>query len=135
MQRSVASRCCFWAKMALVALALALPGLAMGQPVRIKVLRCALAGGRGAPGEVIDDDLTIACGDGAIRIAQLQRAGKQPMTAEDFLRGTPIAKGMAMPAASRPRNTTRTMKTSRPAVALPSWAASPASSRCPTPGR
>ncbi|MFT0875700.1 methionyl-tRNA formyltransferase [Rhodopseudomonas palustris] len=65
-----------------------------GQPVRIKVLRCALAEGRGTPGEVIGDDLTIACGDGAIRIAQLQRAGKQPMTAEDFLRGTPIAKGV-----------------------------------------
>ena len=65
-----------------------------GQPVRIKVLRCALAEGRGTPGEVIGDNLTIACGDGAIRIAQLQRAGKQPMTAEDFLRGTPIAKGV-----------------------------------------
>lgn len=65
-----------------------------GQPVRIKVLRCALAEGRGTPGEVIGDDLTIACNDGAIRIAQLQRAGKQPMTAEDFLRGTPIAKGV-----------------------------------------
>ena len=65
-----------------------------GQPVRIKVLRCALAEGRGTPGEVIGDDLTIACGDGAIRIAQLQRAGKQPMTAEEFLRGTPIAKGV-----------------------------------------
>ena len=65
-----------------------------GQPVRIKVLRCALAEGRGTPGELIGDDLTIACGDGAIRIAQLQRAGKQPMTAEDFLRGTPIAKGV-----------------------------------------
>ncbi|PZA11223.1 methionyl-tRNA formyltransferase [Rhodopseudomonas palustris] len=65
-----------------------------GAPARIKVLRCALAEGRGTPGEVIGDDLTIACGDGAIRIAQLQRAGKQPMTAEDFLRGTPIAKGV-----------------------------------------
>lgn len=65
-----------------------------GQPVRIKVLRCALAEGRGTPGEVIGDDLTIACGDGAIRVSQLQRAGKQPMTAEEFLRGTPIAKGV-----------------------------------------
>lgn len=65
-----------------------------GAPVRIKVLRCALAEGRGTPGEVIGDDLTISCGDGAVRIAQLQRAGKQPMTAEDFLRGTPIAKGV-----------------------------------------
>jgi len=65
-----------------------------GAPVRIKVLRCALAEGRGTPGEVIGDDLTIACSDGAVRIAQLQRAGKQPMTAEEFLRGTPIAKGV-----------------------------------------
>ncbi len=65
-----------------------------GQAVRIKVLRCALAEGRGTPGEVIGDDLTISCGDGAIRISQLQRAGKQPMTAEEFLRGTPIAKGV-----------------------------------------
>ncbi|MCD0417431.1 methionyl-tRNA formyltransferase [Rubrivivax sp. JA1024] len=65
-----------------------------GAPVRIKVLRCALAEGRGTPGELIGDDLTIACGDGAIRVSQLQRAGKQPMTAEDFLRGTPIAKGV-----------------------------------------
>lgn len=65
-----------------------------GQPVRIKVLRCAIADGRGDPGEVIDDHLTIACGDGAIRVSQLQRAGKQPMTAEEFLRGTPIAKGV-----------------------------------------
>lgn len=65
-----------------------------GQPVRVKVLRCAIADGRGEPGEVIDDHLTIACGDGAIRVSQLQRAGKQPMTAEEFLRGTPIAKGV-----------------------------------------
>ena len=65
-----------------------------GAPVRIKVLRCALAEGRGTPGELIGDDLTIACEGGAIRVLQLQRAGKQPMTAEDFLRGTPIAKGV-----------------------------------------
>ncbi|KPF94273.1 methionyl-tRNA formyltransferase [Rhodopseudomonas sp. AAP120] len=65
-----------------------------GEAVRIKVLRCALAEGRGAPGEVLDDQLTIACESGAIRITQLQRAGKQPMSAEEFLRGTPIAKGV-----------------------------------------
>ncbi|RJF76953.1 methionyl-tRNA formyltransferase [Rhodopseudomonas palustris] len=65
-----------------------------GEPVRIKVLRCALADGHGTPGEVIGDGLTIACEDGAIRITQLQRAGKQPMSAEEFLRGTPIAKGV-----------------------------------------
>ncbi|WP_420133062.1 methionyl-tRNA formyltransferase [Rhodopseudomonas sp.] len=65
-----------------------------GQPVRIKVLRCALADGSGAAGEVIGEDLTIACADGALRVTQLQRAGKQPMSAEEFLRGTPIAKGV-----------------------------------------
>ncbi|MCP9628051.1 methionyl-tRNA formyltransferase [Rhodopseudomonas palustris] len=65
-----------------------------GEAVRIKVLRCALAEGRGAPGEVLDDQLTIACESGAIRITQLQRAGKQPMSAGEFLRGTPIAKGV-----------------------------------------
>ncbi|MES2751523.1 MAG: methionyl-tRNA formyltransferase [Pseudomonadota bacterium] len=61
-----------------------------GKPVRIKVLRCELAKGSGAPGDLIDDQLTIACGDGAIRILGLQRAGKQPMSADVFLRGTPL---------------------------------------------
>ena len=40
------------------------------------------------PGALLDDQLTIACGDGAIRIVELQRAGKQPMSADAFLRGT-----------------------------------------------
>jgi methionyl-tRNA formyltransferase len=57
-------------------------------PVRIKVLRCELAKGAGAPGELLDEHLTIACGEGAIRVLELQRAGKQPMLAMDFLRGT-----------------------------------------------
>jgi methionyl-tRNA formyltransferase len=64
-----------------------------GQPVRLKILRCELAPGRGAPGEVLDGTLTVACGDGAIRIRELQRAGKQPMTADVFLRGTRLAVG------------------------------------------
>jgi len=42
---------------------------------------------------VIDGNLNIACGDGAIRILELQRAGRQPMKAEEFLRGTPLAAG------------------------------------------
>ena len=62
-----------------------------GAPVRIKVLRCELAKGAGDPGSLLDDHLTIACGDGAIRLLQIQRAGKQPMAAPDFLRGTPLA--------------------------------------------
>jgi methionyl-tRNA formyltransferase len=64
-----------------------------GKPVRIKVLRTTKAEANGTPGTVLDDKLTIACGDGAIRILELQRAGKQPMKAEEFLRGTPLAAG------------------------------------------
>jgi methionyl-tRNA formyltransferase len=61
-----------------------------GQPVRVKILRCALAGGSGAAGDLLDDHLAFACGEGAIRILELQRAGKAPMKAEEFLRGTPL---------------------------------------------
>jgi methionyl-tRNA formyltransferase len=61
-----------------------------GQPMRVKILRCALADGNGAAGDLLDDHLTIACGEGAIRILELQRAGKAPMKAEEFLRGTPL---------------------------------------------
>jgi methionyl-tRNA formyltransferase len=57
---------------------------------RLKVLRCEPAGGAGAPGAVLDDQFTVACGDGAIRITELQRAGKAPMKAADFLRGVPL---------------------------------------------
>jgi methionyl-tRNA formyltransferase len=60
---------------------------------RIKVQRCVAADGSGAPGEVLDDALLIACGEGAIRILQLQRPGKGPMNADDFLRGSRIEKG------------------------------------------
>jgi methionyl-tRNA formyltransferase len=61
-----------------------------GEPVRVKALRCQLAKGSGAPGDLLDDQLTIACGEGAIRLLDVQRAGKQPMKAQDFLRGTPL---------------------------------------------
>jgi methionyl-tRNA formyltransferase len=57
---------------------------------RVKILRCELAEGSGVPGELLDDRLTIACKEGAIRILELQRAGKHPMKAEEFLRGTPL---------------------------------------------
>src|ERR1700704_799266 len=50
---------------------------------RVKILRCELAEGSGSPGELLDNHLTIACGEGAIRILALQRAGKAPMKAED----------------------------------------------------
>jgi methionyl-tRNA formyltransferase len=59
-------------------------------PTRIKILRCELAKGEGGPGAVLDDQLTIACGEAAIRIVELQRAGKAPMKAVEFLRGTAL---------------------------------------------
>jgi methionyl-tRNA formyltransferase len=67
-----------------------LPG---AQPSRLKVLRTTRGEGSGAPGTVLDDRLTIACGTGAVRLLEVQRAGKHPMKAEDFLRGTKVAMG------------------------------------------
>jgi len=61
--------------------------------MRVKALRSTKGKGKGAPGTVLDDKLTIACGDGAVGLLQVQRAGKQPMQAEDFLRGTPVKAG------------------------------------------
>jgi methionyl-tRNA formyltransferase len=61
-----------------------------GEQVRLKILRCELTNGSGQPGDLLDDRLTIACHDGAVRILELQRAGKAPMKAADFLRGTPL---------------------------------------------
>jgi methionyl-tRNA formyltransferase len=57
---------------------------------RVKVLRTTKGERAGKPGTVLDDRLTIACGDGAVRLVELQRAGKQPMQADEFLRGTPV---------------------------------------------
>jgi methionyl-tRNA formyltransferase len=59
---------------------------------RVKVLRSTRSEGAGKPGQILDDRLTIACGDGAVRLLEVQRAGKQPMRAEEFLRGTPIGR-------------------------------------------
>ncbi len=64
-----------------------------GAPTRIKILRCELAKGAGAPGVVLDDQLTVACGEGAIRMVELQRAGRAPMKAAEFLRGVPLKVG------------------------------------------
>jgi methionyl-tRNA formyltransferase len=63
---------------------------------RIKVLRTTKGAGGGTPGQVLDDQLTVACGDGAVRLIELQRAGRQPMRTEEFLRGTPIPRGSAL---------------------------------------
>jgi methionyl-tRNA formyltransferase len=64
--------------------------------VRVKALRSTRGEGTGAPGTALDDSLTIACGDGAVRLTQVQRAGRQPMAAEEFLRGTAVKAGIVL---------------------------------------
>jgi methionyl-tRNA formyltransferase len=58
-----------------------------GKPVRIKALRSSLADGSAAPGALIGEDLTIACGTGAVRLTQVQREGKGAMDTATFLHG------------------------------------------------
>jgi methionyl-tRNA formyltransferase len=65
--------------------------------LRVKVLRTTRGEGSGAPGTVLDDQLTIACAEGAVRIVELQRAGAKPMRAEEFLRGTRLPAGARLP--------------------------------------
>ena len=60
---------------------------------RIKVLGSVLAEGDGTPGQVLDDSLRVACGDGAVRLTRLQRAGKAAQDAATFQRGAQIAPG------------------------------------------
>jgi methionyl-tRNA formyltransferase len=63
---------------------------------RVKVLAAQIETGYGAPREVLDDALLVACGSGAVRLHRLQREGKKPSAAEDFLRGRPVAKGTVL---------------------------------------
>jgi methionyl-tRNA formyltransferase len=58
-----------------------------GVPIRIKALRSTLAAGDGAPGSLLGESLTIACGEGAVRLTLVQREGKGAMDAATFLRG------------------------------------------------
>jgi methionyl-tRNA formyltransferase len=60
---------------------------------RIKILAAELERGSGAPGTVLDDRLTIACGEGALRPTRLQRPGKAPLDADALLRGWRVARG------------------------------------------
>ncbi|TIX52146.1 methionyl-tRNA formyltransferase [Alteraurantiacibacter aquimixticola] len=64
---------------------------------RVKLLRARMVGVNGAPGTVLDEQMTIACGNAAIRPVELQRAGKPAMKAEDFLRGKPAPVGAVLP--------------------------------------
>jgi methionyl-tRNA formyltransferase len=60
---------------------------------RVKLLRTDVVGASGAPGEVIDEQLTVACGEGAIRPSLVQRAGRGPMSPQELLRGFAVPKG------------------------------------------
>jgi methionyl-tRNA formyltransferase len=60
---------------------------------RIKVFNARADEGSGQPGDVLDDELLVACGAGAVRLTRLQRAGKSQVTAQDFQRGKPITRG------------------------------------------
>jgi methionyl-tRNA formyltransferase len=64
-----------------------------GKRERVKLLRSAPATGSGAPGELIGDGLVVACGEGAVELVEVQRAGGKPMTAAEFLRGAKLVKG------------------------------------------
>jgi len=64
-----------------------------GRPVRIKVLRTTRATDPACPARCSMTNSPVACGEGAVRVLQLQRAGRQAMTADEFLRGAPLAPG------------------------------------------
>ncbi len=67
-----------------------------GKAERLKLLRSTLAEGAGEPGTVLDDGLTIACGSGAVRLIEVQRAGARPVAASEFLRGARLSAGMKL---------------------------------------
>ena len=60
---------------------------------RLKILYTQPASDRGMPGEILDDRLTVACGDDALRLTRLQRAGRGAMDAHELLRGFPLPRG------------------------------------------
>lgn len=60
---------------------------------RVKLLASRVVDGAGVAGRVLDDSLRIACGEGAVELLRLQRAGKGAQEREIFLRGFPIAAG------------------------------------------
>jgi methionyl-tRNA formyltransferase len=69
-----------------------------GKAERIKVLASQLSDGAGDVGTVLNGELTIACGEGAVRLLKLQKAGGKPLAAQEFLRGSPIAAGTRLAA-------------------------------------
>ena len=67
-----------------------------GRKERVRALRSTLAEVSGAPASVLDEHLTIACGEGAVRLTAVQRAGRKPMAAEEFLRGVKLRAGTTL---------------------------------------
>jgi len=65
----------------------------VGKRERIKVLASTIVDRHGLPGAVLDDQLTIACADGAVRLLEVQRAGKKPQQPDEFLRGFALKAG------------------------------------------
>lgn len=65
-------------------------------PVRVKALLSTLTEGSGAPGTVLDDALTVACGRGAVRLIRVQREGKAAQAADEMLRGFPLPAGTVL---------------------------------------
>jgi methionyl-tRNA formyltransferase len=63
---------------------------------RVKILRTTKGSGDGQPGRVLDDQLTIACGTGSVRLVEVQRAGGKPMSVDEFLRGMPIMRASVL---------------------------------------
>ena len=60
---------------------------------RLKILYAEPSSGHGGPGVVLDDRLAVACGEGALRLIRLQRAGRGTMEASELLRGFPLSPG------------------------------------------
>ena len=61
-----------------------------GRRERLKILRTTIGKGSGPAGAVLNDRLNVGCGEGAVRLVELQRAGGKPVKADEFLRGAKI---------------------------------------------
>ena len=64
-----------------------------GRRERMKILRTSLGQGSGPTGQVLDDRMTVACGEGALRVVEMQRAGGKPVRTEEFLHGAKTGQG------------------------------------------
>ena len=63
---------------------------------RIKIIKAKKVMGKGIPGTILDNNLTIACSKNAIRIVELKKEGKKKMTADEFIRGNKIKTGQSL---------------------------------------